>query len=70
MRTMEKGGSGTEGSHLHSTIEKESDDKGQPLLTTLPNVIDNYMGEPRGTGYVNIIRNISLKIAVGLDVCV
>ena len=35
MRTMEEGGSRIEGSHLHSTIEKESDDEGQPLLTAL-----------------------------------
>ena len=35
MRNKEEGGNRTEGSHLHSTIEKESDDEGQSLLTTL-----------------------------------
>ena len=66
MRTMEEGGSGTEGSHLHSTIENYRDKNGeeQPLLTTQTTVINDYMRQPRGTGYVNIIRKISLKIAV------
>ena len=68
MRTMEEGGSRTEGSHLHSTIEnsyRDRDGEEQPLLTTQPTVINDYTRQPRGTGYVNIIRKISLKIAVG-----
>ena len=67
MRTMEEGGNGTEGSHLHSTIENYQDRDGeeQPLLTTQPTVINGYTRQPRGTGYVNIIRKIPLIIAVG-----
>ena len=69
LRTMDEGGSGTEGSHLHSTIEnyRDRDGEEQPLLTTQPTVIDDYMRQPRGTGYVNIIRKIPLcEIAVGV----
>ena len=67
IRTMEEGGNRTEGSHLHSTIENYRDRDGEehPLLTTQPTVINDYTRQPRGTGYVNIIRKISLKIAVG-----
>ena len=67
IRTMEEGGNRTEGSHLHSTIEnyRDRDGEEQPLLTTQPTVINDYMRQPRGTGCVNIIRKISLIIAVG-----
>ena len=67
IRTMEEGGNGTEGSHLHATIGNyhERDDEVQPLLTTLPTAINDYARQPRGTRYVNIIRKISLKIVVG-----
>ena len=69
MRTLEEGGSRTEGSHLHSTIEnyRDSDGEEQPLLTTQPTVIDHCTRQPRGTGYVyRILREISLrKIMVG-----
>ena len=64
MRTMEEGGNRTEGSHLHSTIENHRDRDGeeQPLLTTQPTVINDYMRQPRGTGYVNgILRDIYLR---------
>ena len=67
IRTMEEGGRRTEGPHLHSTIENSRDRDGeeQPLLTTQPTVIDDYMRQPRGTGCVNIIRKIPHNIAVG-----
>ena len=68
MRTMEEGGNRTEGSHLHSTVENYQDRDGeeQPLLTTQPTVINDYMRQPRGNGCVNIIRKISPReIAVG-----
>ena len=64
MRTMEEGRNGTEGSHFHSAIEnyRDRDGEEQPLLTTQPTVTR----QSRGTGYVNIIRKIPLKIAVGV----
>ena len=67
VQTMEEGGNRTEGSHLHLTIEnyQERDDEGQPLLTALPTVINDYTRQPRGTAYVNIIRKASLKITAG-----
>ena len=68
IRTMEEGGNRTKGSHLHSIIEnyRDRDDEEQPLLTTQPTVINEYMRQSRGTGCVNIIRKISLReIAVG-----
>ena len=67
MRTLEEGGNRTEGSHLHSTIEnyRDRDGEEQPLLTTQPTVIIDYMRQPRSTGCVNIIRKIPLKIVVG-----
>ena len=70
MRTMEEGGNRTEGSHLHSNIEnyRDRDGEEQPLLTIQSTVImvNDYTRQPRGTGYVNIIRKISLsEIAVG-----
>ena len=68
IRNMEEGGSGTEGSNLHSTNEnyRDRDDEEQPLLTTQPTVINDYTRQPRGTGCVNIFRKVSLrKTAVG-----
>ena len=57
----------TEGSHLHLTIEnyRDRDGEEEPLLSTQPNVINDYTRQPRGTGYMNIFRKISLKITVG-----
>ena len=67
IRTLEEGGNRTEGSHLHSTIEnyRDRDGEEQPLLTTQPTVIIDYMRQLRSTGCVNIIRKIPLKIVVG-----